>query len=130
MNDMKTLAMTAKTSGEAAAVWWVSMLTKSMSAQTSSDRESRSQVERLAAFGNILARMVDEMLERKFYDVYGVDISTDHDHVLSAAAAEAGLILNAAVVWPRWTSMIVNSEQVIVRRGYGAQPEVIWSRTS
>ena len=147
MSTQQALPITAKTPGDAAALWWVAVLTNPkldngtqgepmMDALIAMAEEGPHPIaEELAEFGGILARMLNEQLDddgdRYMIEHYGIGLSVDYhpDSMLSQAADEAGLRLHMGQ-WPWKTSMRVKSDEVTVWYGYSAtEPQVIWTKS-
>lgn len=143
MSSQQALPLTAKTPGDAAALWWVAVLTKPRLDNgddgsnpmmtimiTMAEAGPHPVAEELAEFGGILARKVNEALEDSpnRYRDYGFTLSVDYDpdRTLSDAADEAGFRLGMGQ-WPWKTTMWVKPDEVSVRYGRGGDIETIWT---
>lgn len=142
MYNQQTLPLTVKTPGDAAALWWVAVLTNPKLDNGTAgdnplmdiliDRIHHPVAEELAEFGGILARMINEQLEADDYiaSEYGIPLAVDYhpNEILSRAADEAGLQLHMGQ-WPWKTHMLAKATAVVVSYGYRAEPAVIWTKS-
>lgn len=137
----------AKTAGDAAAMWWSSVL-RDPKIDSGDDNPKRDNlialrkekllpqpIGGLEAFAGILAQRLNQYLAE--YDPddyttrYGITLRVDYrpDMFLSECAEQAGL-RNDITDWPWKTVMWVKPDKVSVKYGDRAKTQVIWTKQS
>lgn len=126
----------AKTSGEAAAIWWMNKLrTPKHDSVDKNDVVAYANLlatiaathvdeTNLSRFGNLMKDMIDSEIEKN-HTVITFEIDCCLGTNLKTLANEAGL----KAAWPMNTSMrIIGEGEVCVRCGRDAKEETIWRR--
>lgn len=144
--DLQTI-QSAQTAGDAAAMWWTSILrdpkldngddSPMMAVITTLSKEHHpaQPEDGLELFFLHLSGYLNDKLGEMnpdSYEVrYGIGLSVDYhpDQVLAECATVAGLRLGISD-WPWKTHMTVKPDEVSVSYGYRAQPEVVWTKQS
>jgi hypothetical protein len=132
---------------EAAATWWADKiagtpkqdngdLRQSMLATWAQSKYERPTPDQVAAFKEILKGKLEKYLsdhwcgDNPSFGSYYRTLKTDYDPdaILSSAASEAGIKIRYCATFPMKTVMWINPGEVLVACGYGARPEVVYSK--
>lgn len=137
----------AKTAGDAAAMWWASVLRDpkldngddnpmtALLTAMSKETLPGQPMDGLEQFATILAERLNQQLTgddpNGYTARYGITLSVDYhpDMLLSGCAQQAGL-RGGITDWPWKTCMWVKPDEVSVSYGYLAETQVIWTKQS
>lgn len=133
--------LTPPTAGEVAADWWVEKLQNPtfdlgdgsecatiLATTIRKRRPSQLTPETLDSFKHVLADKINQHLADQGHHLkIGVDYHPDS--ILRECAEESGLIVDE-LEWSPKTQMLIETNQVSVFAGYGAEEKVIWEQSS